>query len=267
VPWVDAVIGHLATDNGTPTMVMDIQGMTRDDRRVRSHIYRDGEPAGLATKLSRLGPAVKGLLWQSAVNTHDFLFYLHAGVVGTGETCVLLPAAAGSGKSSLTAALCHRGFRYFSDEIALIEPETFRVPPVPLALCFKSTGWDIVARYYPDITALPIHERGDGKLVRYLTPPSGAIASPQTSAQVSHIIFPRYSADGRTELKAVARSEALRRLMDECLALRLRLDLNKVAETVRWIAGIDCFEVSFSSLDKAAELVAQVLKRGLSARK
>ena len=41
----------------------------------------------------------------------------------------LLPAAAGSGKSSLTAALVHSGLGYYSDEVALIEPGTFLVCP------------------------------------------------------------------------------------------------------------------------------------------
>jgi hypothetical protein len=200
---------------------------------------------------------VKAALWQSAINAHDFLFYVHAGVVGTGETCVLLPAAAGSGKSSLTAALTHRGFRYFSDEVALIEPQTFLVPPMPLAFCVKSTGWDVIARYYPEIRALISHERMDGKVVRYIPPPAAAIQ--QMRAPVSHIIFPRYDKDGTTELKPIARSEALRRLMDECLALHQRLDQDNVGELVRWIAGIDCYALRFSSLEEAAELVAQAV--------
>src|SRR5215469_15121217 len=115
-----------------------------------------------------------------------------------GDKRVLLPAAAGSGKSSLTAALVHRGYRYLSDEVALIEPSTFRVPPVPLAVCVKSTGWDVMRRYFPDIEALMAHQRADGKRIRYIPP---ARASVQTArALVSHIVFPRYDANAVTEL-------------------------------------------------------------------
>lgn len=258
VDRVDAVMGHLTTDEKSePTVIVDIQGSRLHGHGpVRSYIYRDGEPINFTTGLHRLAPVVKSALWQSAVNAHDFLLYVHAGVVGMGETCILLPAAAGSGKSSLTAALTHKGFRYFSDEVALIERNTFRVPPVPLAICVKRTGWDVIARYYPEIRGLINHERMDDKVVRYVPPPAAAIQ--RASAPVSHIIFPRYEPEGPTKLKPVKRSEALRRLLDECLASK-SLDRESVTELIRWIEGIDCYELTFSSLDQAIELVTQAV--------
>ena len=253
---VDAVLGHLAVDDSrAPTIVMDIQSVTLQNGHLRSDVYRDGNPVGFVLRLSQLAPMVKAALWQSAVNAFDFLFYFHAGVVGTDERCILLPAASGSGKSSLTAALVHRGFRYYSDEVALIERTTFRVPPMPLALCIKSTGWDLMTRYYPDLETLPIHIRNDRKRLRYVPPP--AAAADQAPSPVSQIIFPQYKKNAQTELMPVTRSDALSRLMAECLALRRRLDQENVRNLVRWIAGIDCYALTFSSLDEAVELVAQ----------
>ena len=256
VPWVEAVVGHLATDDGAaPTVVLDIQFSKTPSGHFRSDIYLDGYPIQYVPRLSMLGPAVKGALWSPAVNTYDFFLCIHAGVVGRGERCIVLPAEAGSGKSSLTTALIHNGFRYFSDEAALID-RNFRVAPVPLALCAKSTGWDLMARYYPDISSLLVHGREDGKLVRYLPPPPGAPKQPPVPA--SHIIFPRFEQDAPTRLTRVTRTEALGRLMGECLALRQRLDQDNIDRLVRWIAGIDCYELIFSSLDEAVELVAQL---------
>lgn len=254
---VNAVIGHLATDNDcVPTVTLEIQATLLENQHLRSDLYRNGEPVGYATRLSSLGPVVKSTFWSTAINAYDFLFYIHAGVVGTRGACVLLPAAPGSGKSSLTAALTRKGFGYFSDEVALIKPGTFQVPPMPLAFCIKSTGWELMSRYYPEIASVPMHNRDDGKRVRYIAPPPGAVQ--RKSAMVSHIIFPRYDSAGPTELKPLARSEALGRLMSECLALRQRLDQNNVRELLRWIGGLDCYALNFSSLDEAAELVAQV---------
>lgn len=253
---VDTVIGHLATgDDAVPTTTFEIFGSRDVDGPISSGINKDGVPADVTTGLQRLGPIVKGLLWQEAVNNYDFLFYIHAGVVGLGDGCILLPAAAGSGKSTLTAALSHSGFRYYTDEVALIARETFLVPPVPLALCSKSTGWDVMARYYPEISTLHAHERGDGKIVRYLAPPADAATSP---APVSHIIFPKYEKNSETAIELLPRVEAVRRLMGECLALRQRLDLANVEELVSWIAGIECYALTMSSLDEAVELVKQV---------
>jgi hypothetical protein len=259
---VESVIGHLAIDGeAASTTTIDIRGMELDNRHLRSDIYRDKIPMGYVARLSELGPFVKGILWSAAINAHDFLFYIHAGVVATRETCLLLPAPSGSGKSSLTAALIHRGFRYFSDEVALIEPGTFKVPPVPLALCVKASGWDMIARYYPGLSSAPTHRRSDGKRVRYLPPPGVDHKHQRASAEVTHIIFPRHAKDGPTELKPLARSEALGRVMDECLALRQRLSHDDVRQLTRWMAGVDCYELAFASLDEGAELIEQTVRR------
>jgi hypothetical protein len=259
---VESVIGHLAIDGeGASTTTIDIRGIELENGHLRSDIYHDKMPIGYVARLSELGPFVKGILWSAAINAHNFLFYIHAGVVATRETCLLLPAPSGSGKSSLTAALIHRGFRYFSDEVALIEPDTFKVPPVPLALCVKASGWDMIARYYPGLSSVPTHRRSDGKRVRYLAPPGVNNIHQRASAEVTHIIFPRHAKNGPTELKPLARSETLGRLMDECLALRQRLSHDNVRQLTRWIAGVDCYELAFASLDEGADLIEQTVKR------
>jgi hypothetical protein len=255
---VDAVLGHLACEKAfEPSVVMEIHALSSDGgKHLRSRIYRDGEGINSVPRLSHLGPFVKGALWQTAINNYDFQFYIHSGVVGTGESCILLPAAAGSGKSSLTAALTHAGYLYFSDEVALIQRGTFRVPPMPLAICSKSTGWEIMQRYYPDLYQLPIHRRDDNKLVRYIPPPPGT--GQVRPAPVSHIIFPRYEAGAATELRRLARADALGRLMAECIAASERFDLAKVRELVDWIAKIECFSLTFSSLDEAVTRVKSI---------
>lgn len=253
---VNAVIGHLANDETfTPTDVIDIWGDRVDGGHIRSQVYRNREPIGEVRRPALLGPFVKSLLWQSAVIRYNFLFYVHAGVVGTGESCILFPAPAGSGKSSLTAAMTRRGYQYYSDEIALVQRQTFRVPPMPLAICVKESGWEVMSKYFPNIASLPTHRRGDGKLVRYVPPPEDAAR--HQPANVSRIIFPRYAKDGSTHLKPLRRAEALGRLLGECLALGQRLDRENVACIVNWMAGIDCYSLEFSSLDDAVELVAQ----------
>lgn len=257
VRMVDAVLGHLACD-GTfvPTVTMEIQALPAfNGKHLRSRIYRDGEAINSVPQLSHLAPFVKSALWQTAVNAYDFRFYIHAGVVGTGESCVLLPASAGSGKSSLTAALTHSGYLYYSDEVALINHQSFRVPPMPLAICTKSTGWDVMLQYYPDLPTLPVHRRDDGKLVRYIPPPPHI--AQYHPAPVSHIIFPCYRAGVPTRLRSIGRSEALGRLMAECLAAREQLDADRAMELVKWISQIACYDLTFSSLSEAVCLIKE----------
>lgn len=253
---VDSIIGHLRVDDDrAPDFEVDITAVELHKDQYRSNIYRDGVWVDTAHKLSWLGPIVKHMLWKSAIVAHDFLFYIHAGVLGRDGRCVLLPATAGSGKSSLSAALAHAGFRFFSDEVALLHASTFRVPAMPLAICVKDTGWELMTAYYPELPKLPVHHRKDQKTLRYIPPPPGAIK--QAPWPVGHIIFPRYTKGAATELEPLSRVEGLGRLMGECLAMRQKLTQENVTQLVRWMAGIECYALRFSSLTEAVERVSE----------
>src|SRR5262249_21106625 len=136
----------------------------------------------------------------------------------------------------------------------LIQRSDFRVPAMPLAICVKSTGWDVMAKYFPNIADLPMHWRDDGKRVRYVPPPNSLNWVP---APVTHIVFPRHNEQARTAIHPISQSEALGRLMAECLALRQRLDHRTVEDLVSWIRGIRCYSLTFSSLEAAADAVTE----------
>jgi hypothetical protein len=56
---------------------------------------------------------------------------IHGGVVALGDRAVVICGESGTGKSTLTAALVQRGWRYLTDEVAVIDPSTFAVTPYP----------------------------------------------------------------------------------------------------------------------------------------
>lgn len=254
IRMVNSVIGHLAVADGqAPDFVFDLVGTPWGADQVRSAVYCDGVLLDAVERLSFLGPVVKAALWHRAVNAYDFLYDFHAGVVATDAFCILFPAAPGSGKSSLTAALTKAHYRFYSDEVALVRRADFLVPPVPLAICVKDTGWDLMTRYHPNLALRPIHRRADGKVVRYVAPPPSAATQPPRP--VRHIVFPRYMPNVPTVFSPVARAEALGRLMDECIALRQRLDLPGVMALIDWIAGIECHQLVFSSMDEAVACI------------
>ena len=100
---VDTVIGHLKTEEAAPpTLTIDIHcQMWKPDwsewLQMASDVYCDGKPEAQAERISSLGPLVKSALWLHAVNAHDFLLDLHAGVVGKDGRCICCrrpPAAA-----------------------------------------------------------------------------------------------------------------------------------------------------------------------------
>jgi hypothetical protein len=216
----------------------------------------DGRRKERCGPIEELAPLVKGALLAHAVNGYPYLLYVHAGVVRNGHGCVLLPAAPGSGKTSLTAALIRAGFAYLSDEVALLEAGTLRVRPVPVSLCVKEGAWDLLAPLYPELRGLAVHRRWDSKRVRYLNPPADALdPEPEVSHPVRWIVFPRYAPGAQTALRPLRRADALHRLLEQCLAMPAPLDHAKLDALVRWIGGVPCYELVTSSLDEAVALV------------
>src|SRR5262249_2697790 len=122
-------------------------------------------PVDHCAALDQVVPMVKSRIRQAAINRHRYFMAIHAGVAARGERCLLLPGAPGRGKTTLTAALCRDGFRYFSDEFALLEEPTLGVRPVPLGLTVKPGAVDPLRPYYPEIETLLEHMREDGQLV------------------------------------------------------------------------------------------------------
>ncbi len=251
---VDPVLQHLHDEaSPEPTVTLDII-MGESDR---IFICRDQLPVLSCNEYKRLAPLAKSLVWQTAINAHDYFLNIHAGVASDGKQCYLFPAAPGSGKSTLTAALVHHGFEYFSDEVALLHEGGLHVEPVPLALCVKNTGVAVLARYYPQL-----HELSDGKSVRYLSPPAQAIPPAKTRRPVAAIIFPCYAPEKATALELIGSAEALQSLMRECLIVDTRLSLDKVAGLLAWIEKTPCYRLTVSDLEEAVVLMQALSKQG-----
>ena len=172
-----------------------------------------------------------------------------------------MPGASGSGKSTLTLGLVLAGFDYFSDEIALLDEATLDIRPFPLGLGIKPGAVPVLARLCPEVAGLDVHRREDGRQVRYLVPPAQRRVSPDDARPARWLIFPRYEPDVRTELRPIAPSDALRRLLHECTSLPLLFDETRVERLIRWMRTMACFELPMSSLDEAVECVRHCCAR------
>jgi len=207
-------------------------------------------------------PAVKQLVRHIAANRHRSLLAVHGGLVAYEGGCVLLPALAGSGKTTLTAGLVHAGATYFSDEIALLDHGALLATPMPLALTVKDGAVGPLRALYPELDSLPVHTREDGVRVRYLPPPVVSRPDPDRTAPVNWIVFPRYVAGGVTALTPIGRPAALRRLLDEAVLDREHLTGGHVESIVRWLRGSACYDLQVSSLEPAVALIRELVDAG-----
>jgi hypothetical protein len=147
------------------------------------------------------------VLWRISAEALDLVteqIALHAGAASYGRRGVILPAPPDSGKSTLTAALVHRGFDYLSDEVALIDPATRRVLPFPRHLWLEPGGRAALASMDPNAAALWPSDRDPAKPVHVLPSDGSARA-----VAVRVIVFPMFLAGARTTVEPVSRAEAL----------------------------------------------------------
>lgn len=214
-----------------------------------------GRVAAHGRRLDGIGPGVKQCFREYAIDRHDFLLNAHAAAVEFARGCVLLPACAGSGKSTLAATLISEGATYLSDELAPLDRGTLAVRPVPLALTIKDGSLEPLRTRYPHLDALPAYVREDHVTVRYLPPPHASLPGGAGPRPVRWIVFPRYDRQATTALLPLSRPEALRRLLDESFIRMGALRRHDVEALVRWMRGVDCYELPMSSVEDAARLV------------
>lgn len=263
---VDPVLSHLQhaasmSSNMSSNLSSNSHFDIIQDENGRIHICQNNLSVLSCALDEQIAPLVKSLLWQTAVNEHDYFLNIHGGVVSDGNHCLLFPAGSGSGKSTLVAALVCSGFDYFSDEAALLQEPEFCVESVPLAICIKSTGIDVLRDYYPNLPALPEHHRSDGKKVRYLSPISKHANYAPTPLPVAAIILPRYSKEQPTALEKVSSIEALQGLMQECLIVNKPLNKDNVARLLTWVENTPSYRLTVGKLEVALELIKDLAKR------
>ena len=249
------VFSHLQVHRSTADSLIDI---VRDSG---GHtVLIDGIVAGTCSTVREIGPIASQKALVVACSNTDSLITIHAGVVAQGGRCILMPGPSGAGKTTLTAGLVSAGFRYFTDEIAVVQRTTGRVIPCPAGLRVKDGSWDAVTKAFRGVVSYCSTTTVDGTRIRYLTPPPGSFPLDVCeSLPVGAIVFPLYNPHESTELRSISRVEALRGIQDSGYAFRNELDLERIDELVRWMAGIRCFTLVYASLAEGVTAMRGVL--------
>jgi HprK-related kinase A len=187
---------------------------------------------------------------------HQFLI-LHAAVLERGGRALILPAPSGSGKSTLCAGLVFRGWRLLSDELAVIDPGSGQVVPLPRPVSLKNASIDVIRGFAPEVPFGPIvHETTKGS-VGHFRPPADAVARADERALPGWVVLPRFEAGAPTRLEPLSKGRTLMRLVECAFNYNIygREGFEMLADLVE---HSDCFEFSYSRLDEATEEFSQL---------
>lgn len=131
-----------------------------------------------------------GSNWLLAQRLNAYLL-LHAGVLAREHYALILPAAPGSGKTTLTCALNLAGWRFLSDEFGVIDPERDQVLPMVRPAPLKNHSITVI-RARPGARLGPLFpgtRKGD---VAHFVPDQASFATRHTPARPRLVVFPRF---------------------------------------------------------------------------
>lgn len=190
-----------------------------------------------------------GLNW--CIYSHCYQYVtLHSAVLERGGRALILPAPSGSGKSTLCAALAFRGWRLLSDELAVIDPGSGQVVPVPRPISLKNQSIAVIGAFAPEAAfspAVPDTLKGS---VAHLRPPSDAVERGQERAVPAWVVLPKYSPGAPATLSPLPRASAFMTLVENTFNYNVH-GRDGFVTLAALIDRCDCYQFTYGNLDEA----------------
>jgi HprK-related kinase A len=182
---------------------------------------------------------------------------LHSAVVERGGSGLLLSGQPGAGKSTLTAGLVLRGWRLFSDEVAMVPPGTRDVLPLPRPVGLKEASIDVVRAFSSQAVIGPSVEGTRKGTVAHMRPPAESVARASEPASPRWVVFPRFVQDAAIDIRRISRAEALLRLGNESFNYSVlgHVGFETLADVVD---GCACYELRFGDLSQAVRSLEEL---------
>lgn len=196
-----------------------------------------------------------GLNWTVAAHAHRFLM-LHAAVLERHGFALVMPAPPGSGKSTLTAALSHHGWRLFTDEIALIDRRDGMLQPMPRPISLKNASIEVIRRFLPGCTLGPIARDTAKGTVTHLKPRHESYTRRKQTAPPRWIVFPRWVKGTPATLTPVPRAQAFIRLAEQGFNYSL-LGASGFETLSDMTASCEIYDFQYGDLTEALSLFEQ----------
>lgn len=175
----------------------------------RVSIFSDGAVRYRRIARQQLVPLLEWTMNLSVFHRPTQNLLIHAAVVERAGQALILPGEAGSGKSTLCAALVHRGWRLFSDEVAVIRPSDGNLLPVPRPLSLKEGAIEAFREFAPTARVGPVWPRTAKGRVAHVLPPTASVQRMDEPARPAWIVFPRFQPGAGNQLEALGKADTL----------------------------------------------------------
>jgi hypothetical protein len=227
--------------------------------RPQVHFRFDGNPPFNPLPGNQAFPLLEwGLNWCVSAHAHRWII-LHSAVLERDGRCLLLPAPSGAGKSTLTAALMLRGWRLFSDELALIDPGSGRLQPLPRPVSLKNQSIEIIRSFDSGAVigkVVPDTLKGS---VAHVRPMREHVMQHMVDARPGWIVVPEYLPGAPARLEPLSKAQALMLLAKNAFNYNIhgRAGFRALADVVD---RSQCLAFSYSQLDDAVAVFERLAR-------
>lgn len=177
--------------------------------RSQARFVLDGEAPFKPLPLDQALPLFEwGLNYAIATYAQTYLI-IHAAALERNGRVVILPGKPGAGKSTLAAALCHRGWRLLSDELALIRPADGHIVPLARPVSLKEQSIALIRHFAPAANfSRDMHDTAKGT-VALMAAPADSVARVGDTAPPGWIVFPRWQQHASAAMEPFPRAAGL----------------------------------------------------------
>jgi hypothetical protein len=227
-----------------------LEGRRADRARPWEVYFGDQRLAGALS----LGAAVNRLEYEICLRIvahHPDLIALHGATVLNDGGAALISGPSGAGKSTLSLALAARGYRVGGDDVALLDPRTGTIRPVPR--CFH-----LDARSRRLLRNVGLAMPAEALRYGFLTPTDlGMTEAPATPVRL--ILFLGRGGGRRPQLAPLSQAEMIVRLLSE--TPRGAHSTTEIMAVLRpLVSAAACYHLLGGRLSKTAETVAALLE-------
>ncbi len=180
----------------------------------------------------------------------NHLLLFHAGCLERNGLGLLLPATPGSGKSTLTAALAHRGWRLLSDEFGVCDPLTGQLCAMLKPIALKNESIDVIKAFAPDAVVGPIFPKTRKGAVAHVAASADAVRQRSVAARPAAVVLPKWSKGSATKLQPIDQEQVFRALAFNSFNYEM-LGATAFQTVVRLARECRGWSLEYSDLDEA----------------
>jgi hypothetical protein len=252
IDFVPIFFKHLETPDAVPDVRIEIRETGENDPA----LLVDGIERLRTRDAGQLIGAVNQTILERIHPGIEWLAIVHGAAVARDGDGWAIPAACGSGKTTLTAYLLARGYDYLADDhVALSAPEG-RIVPWPLPMSIKEGSRDVLSQYYQKLPHFPQYRTKRGE-ARQLVP--SAEVWDTNPVPLKGFIFPRYVSGAKATLTRLAPFDALQRLLGDQIWLGYPITEHRVGDFIRWIEDKPAYILEHGNLADAALCIEGIM--------